>query len=273
MSSFSLVTLLTDFGLQDVYVGVLKGAIAHINPQIQTIDLSHDIPPQNTMAARFCLLTAYEYFPWNTVHVAVVDPGVGSKRRAIAIQFDRGFLVGPDNGLFSGILSRVEAISQSLGFAEIAAVELTNSQYWRTNNPSYTFHGRDIFAPVGAHLASGIPLRELGDLITIDSLMRSPLPEYGIDGDKIIGCLQYIDRFGNLISNIPNKLITDRHQKLKIIDRTIKLAKTYSNVPIGELVGIPGSHGWLEIAVNCGSAAKTLNIGWQNCLTAFVWLF
>jgi S-adenosylmethionine hydrolase len=261
MSVLHLVTLLTDFGRQDIYVGVMKGVIANIEPQIQTIDLSHDIPVQNVIAARFCLLTAYEYFPPNTVHVAVVDPEVGSIRRAIAIEFDRGFLVGPDNGLFSGILNRVEAIS---------AVELTNSQYWRTHYASNTFHGRDIFAPVGAHLASGIPLAELGETIAIESLVKSPVPQFQIEEKQITGCLQYIDRFGNLISNIPNELITTRHQTVQVVDRLIKLSKTYSDVPVGELVAIAGSHGWLEIAVNSGSAGHELNVDWQDCLTTLV---
>jgi S-adenosyl-L-methionine hydrolase (adenosine-forming) len=261
MSASYTVTLLTDFGRQDVYVGVMKGAIACINSQLQTIDLSHEIPPQNVMAASFCLLSAYPYFPPNTVHVAVVDPGVGSQRRAIAIEFERGFLVGPDNGLFSGILNLVKAIS---------AVELANPRYWRTSHPSNTFHGRDIFAPVGAHLASGVPLAALGRSISIDSLVKSSLPPYQIDGDRVIGYLQYIDRFGNLISNIPNELITEEKQTVTIAEINIKLGKTYSDVPVGQLIAIAGSHGWLEIAVNGGSAAAILNLKWDDCLTTAI---
>ncbi len=151
-----LVTLLTDFGLSDVYVGVMKGVITQINPRLRVVDLTHQIPPQNITAARFSLMNAYPYFPKGTVHVAVVDPGVGSHRRAIAIQLDSGFLVGPDNGLFSGVLSQTKVI---------AVVELTNPEYWQTSAPSQTFHGRDIFAPVGAHLASGVPLKQLGETI------------------------------------------------------------------------------------------------------------
>jgi S-adenosyl-L-methionine hydrolase (adenosine-forming) len=261
MTVLPIITLLTDFGQQDVYVGVIKGAIATINPRLQTIDLSHDLPPQNIMAASFCLLTAYLYFPPNTVHVAVVDPGVGSQRRAIAIEFERGFLVGPDNGLFSGILSQVKAIS---------AIELTKSQYWRTNHPSNTFHGRDIFAPVGAHLASGVPLEALGRSISIDSLVKSSLLPYQIDGDRVVGYLQYIDRFGNLITNIPSELITEGKQTVSIAERNIKLGKTYSDVPVGELIAIAGSHGWLEIAAHGGSAAATLKLTWDDCLTTAI---
>ncbi|MHC5725640.1 MAG: SAM-dependent chlorinase/fluorinase, partial [Nostoc sp.] len=141
-----LVTLLSDFGDRDVYVGIMKGIIAQINRRLTVVDLTHQIPPQDIAAARFCLMNAYPYFPVGTVHVAVVDPGVGSKRRAIAVEFAQGFLVGPDNGIFSGVLSQSPAI---------AAVELTNLNYRRTPQPSKTFHGRDIFAPIAANLASG----------------------------------------------------------------------------------------------------------------------
>jgi S-adenosylmethionine hydrolase len=153
MSENKLITLLSDFGLSDVYVGVMKGVIAQINPALTVVDLTHQIPPQNIAAGRFSLMNAYPYFPGGTVHIAVVDPGVGSRRRGVAIQLDAGFLVGPDNGLFSGVLSENPVV---------AAVELTNPQYWRTLSPSTTFHGRDIFAAVGAHLASGISDRTVG---------------------------------------------------------------------------------------------------------------
>ena len=156
MSKNRIITLLTDFGLSDVYVGVMKGTIAQINPQLKVIDITHQIPSQNIAAARFCLMTAFAYFPPGTVHVAVVDPGVGSKRRPVAIKCANCFLVGPDNGLFSGVLSRESARS---------SVELTNSQYWRTPQPSSTFHGRDIFAAAGAHLANGVALEDLGEAI------------------------------------------------------------------------------------------------------------
>jgi len=141
MAEHRLITLLSDFGLKDVYVGVMKGVIAQINPGLTVVDLTHQIPPQNIAAARFNLMNAYLYFPVGTVHVAVVDPGVGSHRRGIALQIDAGFLVGPDNGLFSGVVHQTGVI---------AAVELTNAQYWWTPTPSTTFHGRDIFAAVGA---------------------------------------------------------------------------------------------------------------------------
>ncbi|MDJ0691311.1 MAG: SAM-dependent chlorinase/fluorinase [Xenococcaceae cyanobacterium MO_188.B32] len=253
MTRKKILTLLTDFGLQDIYVGVMKGVIASINPDIHVIDLTHQIPAQNIVAARFCLLNAYTFFPENTVHVAVVDPGVGSQRRGIAIQYDRGFLVGADNGLFSGVLAQS---------AVIAAVELTNSDYWRVANPSHTFHGRDIFAPVGAHLANGVALKKLGKTIDPDSLVQLSLPELTINEREIIGCIQYIDRFGNLITNISAESIEGKFWSVIVKEQEISCGKTYSDVEIGKIIALVGSHSWIEIAVRNGSAREKLQIDW-----------
>ena len=247
----NIVALLTDFGLQDVYVGVMKGVIAKINPRLSVIDLTHNIPPQDIIAARFALLNAYRYFPDNTVYVAVVDPGVGSDRRGVAIQFSQGFLVGPDNGIFTGILDASPGIK---------AVELNNSKYWLTPNPSQTFHGRDIFAPVGAHLAEGVALESLGEAISLESLVTLPLPALQVTATAITGCIQYCDRFGNLISNIPVDLIGDRDWTIAIANQKIPSAKTYSDVAKGEPLALVGSHGYVEIAVNGGSAREQLKL-------------
>lgn len=255
MNQPKLITMLTDFGWQDVYVGVMKGVIASIDPDISVIDLTHEIPPQDLIAGRFALMNAYAYFPTETVHLAVVDPGVGSHRRGVAIQFAGGFLVGADNGLFSGILSQVGAI---------AAVELNNSQYWRTPKPSTTFHGRDIFAPVGAHLASGVALKELGTEISIDSLKQLPLPQVIVSDNQIIGCIQYIDVFGNLITNISEQNLKAK-PKVIIKEQLIPWGKTYTDTQEQELIALVGSHGYVEIAVNCGNAKQKLqvNVGEQ----------
>lgn len=245
-----MITLLTDFGLQDVYVGVMKGVITAIAPQIKIVDLTHQIPPQDLLSARFALLNAYSYFPAGTVHVAVVDPGVGSQRRGVAIQFPGGFLVGADNGLFSGVLSVVPAI---------AAVELNNPDYWRTNNPSTTFHGRDIFASVGAHLASGVDLKDLGTAIAVDSLVQLSIPEIIVQQDRIVGCVQYIDVFGNLITNIPSDYLSS-NSKVFIKQQLITFGNTYSDSKDGKLIALVGSHGYLEIAVNCGNAQEKLGL-------------
>ena len=251
MPKEGLLTLLSDFGLSDVYVGVMKGVIAQINPTLSVVDLTHQIPRQNIAAGRFCLMSAYGYFPDGTVHVAVVDPGVGGKRRAIALQLAKGFLVGPDNGLFSGILSQSPAIT---------AVELTNPDYWRVATPSTTFHGRDIFAPVGAHIAGGVPLKQLGREIDPATLVELAIGEYIQTDSGVTGCIQYCDRFGNLVTNIPGSLVQNKTWAVKIGDKTILGHQTYSDIPIGNLVALIGSHDWLEIAVNGGNAQMNLQI-------------
>ncbi|MFM9263967.1 S-adenosyl-l-methionine hydroxide adenosyltransferase family protein [Tychonema sp. BBK16] len=255
MSKNRIITLLTDFGLSDVYVGVMKGAIAQINPQLKVIDITHHIPAQNIAAGRFCLMNAYAYFPTETVHIAVVDPGVGSSRRGVAIQCANCWLVGPDNGLFSGVLSRESAI---------ACVCLTNPKYWRTTQPSSTFHGRDIFAAVGAHLANGVRLEELGERIDPATLLQLQIPNCAVTATGIVGCVQYCDRFGNLITNIPEHCIKSKNWSVKL-DRTsdpiiIPSGKTYSDSKPGDLLAIIGSEGWVEISVNGGSAQSVLKL-------------
>lgn len=251
-----ILTLLSDFGLSDVYVGVMKGAIAQINPNLTIVDLTHQIPPQNLMAARFCLMNAYPYFPDSTVHVAVVDPGVGSQRRAIAVEFAGGFLVGPDNGIFSGVLSQSEAI---------IAVELTNTDYWRTPKPSATFHGRDIFAPVGAHLASGVALGKIGQEIDVATLVELAIPECTVTASEIIGCIQYIDCFGNLITNIPGADVQGKTWSVVASGLTIPEGQTYNDSKQGALALI-GSHGWIEIAINCGNAQRVLQLNYLDAV-------
>ena len=259
MTENRLITLLSDFGLKDVYVGVMKGVIAQINPALTVVDLTHQIPPQNIAAARFNLMNAYSYFPVGTVHVAVVDPGVGSQRRGIVVQIDEGFLVGPDNGLFSGVLNQTRAL---------AAVELTNPEYWRIPTPSTTFHGRDIFAAVGAHLASGVAIARLGVSIEPKTLVQLTIGDRTPTSSGLVGCVQYIDYFGNLITNIPaaevqgktwSVVLRDSATQM-LRDRRIESSQTYTSRPLGELVALIGSHGWVEIAVNSGSAQQALQI-------------
>lgn len=247
-----IVTLLTDFGFSDTYVGVMKGVMSTINPQLMLVDLTHQIPPQNIAAGRFHLLTAYPFFPPETVHLAIVDPGVGRDRRAVAIAFAEGFLVGPDNGLFSGILSQSPAL---------AAVELTNPRYWRICNPSATFHGRDIFAPVAAHLASGVPLQDLGSAIEPATLTQLPLPDYhGISDHHWQGLIQAIDHFGNLVTNVPGWIVYGSSWAVQINGVVISGQQTYGDRQPGDLIALIGSHGWIEIAVTNGSAAQQLSV-------------
>ncbi|MGK7941169.1 MAG: S-adenosyl-l-methionine hydroxide adenosyltransferase family protein [Crocosphaera sp.] len=252
------IAVLTDFGLQDGYVGMIKGVMTSINPHSPIIDITHQIPPQNIWAGRFCLMNAYAYFPQDTVFLAVVDPGVGTQRRGIAIKCSQGYLVGPDNGLFSGILSQDTAI---------AAVSLTNKDYWRVDDVSFTFHGRDIFAPVAAHLAFGVPLEMLGESIAIDSLVELPLEDAEIIENKIEGFIQYIDQFGNLITNISSHQLIDQNWSIMINRQNIKSGVTYGDVAPGEMISLIGSHGWVEIAVNGGNAEKILNLQWGDQVT------
>ncbi len=253
MPQNTIITLLTDFGESDVYVGVMKGVIAQINPGLTVVDLTHQIPPQNIAAARFSLMNAFPYFPKETVHIAVVDPGVGSERRGIALQLDAGFLVGPDNGLFTGVLNQNPVI---------VAVELTNPQYWRTPTPSNTFHGRDIFAAAGAHLASGIAIEQLGEVIDPETLVQLMIPEPTPTDTGIEGCIQYIDHFGNLITNIPAADVRGKTWSVTVGDRIIQGGQTYSDRQLGDFVALTSSEGWVEIAVNGGNAQSQLQLHW-----------
>ncbi|MDJ0658283.1 MAG: SAM-dependent chlorinase/fluorinase [Crocosphaera sp.] len=257
-SKTKAIAILTDFGLQDGYVGIMKGVIATINPSIPIIDLTHFIPPQQIWAARFCLMNAYPYFPQDTVFLAVVDPGVGSERRSVAIECSRGYLVGPDNGLFSGILAQEPAIK---------AVSLTNTDYWRIPNVSSTFHGRDIFSPVAAYLASGVSLEALGEVIPITSLVNFPLPSPHITEKKIKGIIQYIDHFGNLITNISSHQVKGKKWSIDVNDIMIKSGCTYSDIAPGEMITLIGSHGWVEIAINGGNAQEKLQLKWGDKIT------
>ncbi|NEU83093.1 SAM-dependent chlorinase/fluorinase [Nostoc sp. UIC 10630] len=261
MEQQRLITFLSDFGDRDIYVGVMKGVIAQANPRLRVIDLTHQIPPQDIAAARFCLMNAYPYFPVGTVHLAVVDPGVGSKRRAIAVEFAQGFLVGPDNGIFSGVLSQSPAMSTT-GYA-YAAVELTNLNYWRTPQPSNTFHGRDIFAPVAASLASGVSLKQLGQEIDQASLVKLDIADCKQTSNGVVGCIQYIDHFGNLVSNIPATYVQGKTWYVQAAGLNIPGCQTYSDVNVGEILALVGSHGWIEIAINSGNADSWLHLDWQ----------
>lgn len=244
------LTLLTDFGTQDTYVGALKGVLYSICPQLQVVDLSHDIPPQDVAAARFQLMQAVPYFPIGSLHLAVVDPGVGSDRRAIAIETAIGILIGPDNGIWSGVLAQ---------FPAQRVVSLTNSAFWRSTQLSTTFHGRDLFAPVAAHLARGVPLLDVGEAIDPASLQLGHWIKPQRTASGWLGQIQAIDRFGNLITNLPADLWTATGG-ITWDNRWLPCLRTYCDVPIGSLLVLRGSHGFLEIAVNQGSAQQILVI-------------
>lgn len=247
-----LIALITDFGLQDIYVGVIKGVIASINPHIPIRDITHQIPPQNLHSASFCLASAFPYFPQETIYVAVVDPGVGSQRRAIALSNNQGaYFIGPDNGIFTGILDLIPGIE---------ARELSNYTYWRNHTPSVTFHGRDIFTPVAAHLGKGVPFDCVGPKISLESLIRLPLKPYQLTPDGVVGVVQYIDHFGNLITNIPAEVVKNKSWSVVISNTIITPSSTYSEQSKGELLALISSNDWVEIALNGGSAAQRLQL-------------
>lgn len=249
-----IITLLTDFGLRDVYVGVMKGVIAGIAPSARVIDLTHEIPPQDIRAADFCLLCAFPFFPRGTIHVAVVDPGVGTERRAVAVALEEAVLVGPDNGIFSGLLQRKEVK---------AAVILNRTEFWLSERPGFTFHGRDVFAPVAAHLASGVDLCKLGTPVDPSTLVRLDFPLWTETAGGFSGLIQYVDAFGNLVTNIPGHLVEGRTWRIRAADHDLPGKRTYGDVSPGAPLALTGSHGFVEIAVNGGNAnvLLSLNVG------------
>lgn len=247
-----IITLTTDFGNQDHYVSVMKAIILEIIPEVRFIDISHEIPPQDIMAGAWVVRNSAPLFPPKTVHLIVVDPGVGTNRTPVAIQIKDQLFVGPDNGIFS-------LIGEEFDYK---AVKLENEKFWR-ENPSNTFHGRDIFAPVAAHLARGTKLRELGPPLEKLVTYRWAIPIS--DKDGIQGWVVHIDRFGNLISNIPTSLIKETigESRMKIyVGNTIldEIVTTFGSVPDGEPAAYIGSSDKLEIAINKGNAKQMLGV-------------
>jgi len=248
----SIITLTTDFGLADGYVGTMKGVILDIAPTATIVDISHEITPQDVREAAYVLYAATPYFPQGTIHVVVVDPGVGSQRRAIALRTPQATFVAPDNGVLSYVVAgeRVEEIAH-----------LTNPRY-HLSPVSRTFHGRDIFAPAAAHLARGVRLAELGEPLREIITFPLPRPQVRPDG-AIVGQVIHVDRFGNLITSIMSKDLADhsplRKSVVKIRGQSIRgIVNTYAEVTAGKLLALIGSEGYLEISVSGGSASQTL---------------
>jgi len=253
----NLITLLSDFGL--IYPAVMKGVILKINPRANIVDITHTIPNQDIRAGAFILNYTAKYFPNNTVHIAVVDPEVGTSRRAIAIYATsancKQYFVGPDNGLL---------IPAVRSFDEFKVYEITNKELL-LSTISKTFHGRDIFAPVGAYLSKGIDIEKVGELIKdyVDLDFGKARIELQDEKEIICGEVVYIDDFGNIITNIPSDLVFKYFNfgdTIKIFDQKIPFVQTYGMVKEGELLATIGSHGFLEISVNRGSATRYLDI-------------
>lgn len=252
----SIVTLLTDFGTADYFVGALKGAILSVNRRARVVDITHEIPAHDVEAGAFTLLAAYSSFPPRTIHVAVVDPGVGSARRPLLIAARGHFFVGPDNGLFSYVCD---------GAADARFYHLTNEKFFR-QPLSRTFHGRDIFAPVAGALSRNVPPSEFGELISGDVRRLAPLAPVREREGAWSARIIHIDRFGNLITNISRRELTEERLaegvRLEIGGREISSFREFyaeaATARAGELFAIWGSAGFLEIAANCASAAQLL---------------
>jgi hypothetical protein len=241
-----LITLTTDFGLRDPFVGIMKGVLLSICPSARLVDLTHEIPPHDVFAAGLALESATPFFPAATVHLAVVDPGVGSARRAIAVRAGGGYLVGPDNGLFTFALDG----------AGWTAVSLTAPEY-RLAEVGRTFHGRDVFAPAAAYLAAGVPLERLGPALT--DPVRLPRPRCRLEDGALVGEVLGVDRFGNLITSIPAARLAEipgaGSVMLELAGRCLRGPVTaYAEIGEGETAFIEGSTGRLEIFVRVGSA-------------------
>jgi hypothetical protein len=247
-----ILTLTSDFGNRDQYVSAMKAVILGISPEVRLIDISHEIPPQDIMAAAWVLKNTAFLYPPGTVHLAVIDPGVGTKRKPIAVKINDQYFVGPDNGLFSLFLAQ----------NNYEAYELNNSDYWFKER-SQTFHGRDIFAPVAAHLCNGVELSRLGQKIKKLVTYKWALPI--ADEEGIQGWVVHIDRYGNLITNISQELLEkliDNHKVKIFVGNTIihEIEDTFGSVPEGEPTAIVGSSGMLEIVVNKGNAEQMLGV-------------
>ena len=245
-----IITLLTDFGSQDYFVGAMKGVILSINPEARIVDITHEIPPQDIRAAAFNLLACYKFFPAGTIHVAVVDPGVGSARRPLVIESGGQLFVGPDNGIFSWVCERE---------GDYRCIHLTNDKFFH-HPVSATFHGRDIFAPVAAALSKGVPDSEIGVPVD-DPVQLERIRSRSVEINAVEGHIIHIDRFGNCITNLTRADFSNG-ARLIINNREITSFRDFfaaGNDEAGELFCILGSAGFLEVAARNAGAARFLN--------------
>ena len=245
------ISLLTDFGLQDIYVGVMKGVIDRIAPQVKVLDLCHHIPPGEITVASLMLNAAVPYFSPETLYLCVVDPGVGSKRRILYVQSALGHFLAPDNGLLSSVLQLSN---------DYRCWEVTNREFMLPQS-SNTFHGRDIFAPVAAHLSLGIPANTLGSPLTDPLLIETPQAK--AQSSLVEGEIVYIDGFGNICSNIPagfSSSIKSMQFPEKLLEFEGPVASSYASREPGEALIIVNSFSYMELAINRGNAAETYQL-------------
>jgi len=263
-----VITLTTDFGTSDAYVATMKGVILTINPRATIVDVCHSIESQNILQSAFILSTAHHYFPEGTIHLAIVDPGVGSQRKAIILKTPSAFFLAPDNGVLSYIIDELcptparpptsthpNLEHRKLG-ADLEAVAITNPDFWR-QPVSTTFHGRDIFAPVAAHLSLDVSLHKFGE--SISCLYAFPVlrPYHDTEGN-LLGRVLHIDNFGNLITNVRDSDLPGDEVTVEIGNQHIRGLSHFYNQGSG-LAAIIGSSGYLEIALKNGNAAAFLN--------------
>ena len=249
----SIISLLTDFGTRDGYVGVMKGVIWSIAPQAHIADLSHEVPPQNILVGAMTLDRCARFFPPGTVHVGVVDPGVGTERRSIAALLGRQYFVGPDNGLATLLLEAAERNGDDVAF-----FNLDKPAYW-LDNISASFHGRDIFAPVGAHLANGVPISMIGTAIDDPVRITMPVPQQIPNGWK--GQIMRIDHFGNCATNLSRADLSGLETAdININGQSIHgMVKSFGDRSPGKLIAMFNSDDRLEIAVVNGNASQLLH--------------
>lgn len=246
-----MITLTTDFGLEDPYVGIMKGVILNIDFDCRIVDITHGIPSQDILAGAFALKSSFRFFPRGTIHVAVVDPGVGSSRRPLLVQTEDYFFIGPDNGILSPALEREK---------DLRIYHLIQDRFF-LKPTSHTFHGRDIFAPVAGWLSKGTLPREFGPRIHDFLKLKLPLPKR--TGQRVLGTILRIDKFGNLITNLTARDIPKpaRGYALRIAGHEIRQhVSSYAEAEPKEPFTIFGSSGYLEISVNRGSAASLLKV-------------
>ena len=261
-----IITITTDFGLIDGYVAAMKGIILGINPEVTLVDICHNIKPQNISQAAFVLSTAYPFFPKKTIHLVVVDPGVGTERRAIILRTPQADFVAPDNGVLSYVIQQysnesvaddIEVREMTLGL-EMEGVVLTESRFWQ-RPVSPTFPGRDIFAPVAAFLSLGFPPVNFGEAIGSVTVLPLPRSHQGLDGSTV-GHVLHIDGFGNLITDIKSRNLPDAKEpvNIEIAGHVISgVNSTYTERK--GLVALIGSSGYLEVSLNGGNAHAFLN--------------
>ncbi len=260
----AIITLTTDFSLADAYVAAMKGVILGINPEVKLVDICHSIKPQNISQAAFILSTAYKFFPQRTIHVVVVDPGVGTERRAIILRTPLADFVAPDNGVLSYVIQDfyqtppVEQLQPIELPPELEAVAITNPEFWQSP-VSATFHGRDIFAPVAARLSLGSPPTDFGETIT--SLTVLPLTHpYWVQDDILVGHILHIDNFGNLITNIKSEDLPATKQAITIEVGSHSISGLNRTYEEGKgLLALIGSSGYLEVSLKEGNASTFLN--------------